>query len=430
MKRLLLGSVVGVVILFAVVLARVSTTNANQAKDDPNAVVVTVEDKNPWTSLKLNNDNNTIRFAIVSDRTGGHRPKVFSKAVQQINLLQPEFVLSVGDLIEGYTTKQDVIDKEWKEFGAYVAKFDMPFFYVPGNHDLTNKELNADWKERFGRKFYHFVYKNVLFLAVNSEDTKASNVTEEQTTYFKKVLEETKNVRWTVVLTHKPLWAAADLDKNGWSGFETLLAGRSYSVFCGHVHRYQKFTRNGMNYYQLATTGGGSRMRGAEYGEFDQVALVTMKDKGPIIANVDLNGVYAEDLKEFSSDEEGVPVRNTTKPVPVQGTIEYDGLPLKGATLTFFKKPAADAVNQQYRSTGDALSDASGAFKPSSSRGFDGLPEGEYKVTVFLTESGRYYSGQVKEMSKLAEKFADVKTTPLTVTVKAGEPIKLKLEKQ
>ncbi len=430
MKRLLLGTVVGVVIVFAVLLARVATGTATQTKDDPNAVVVTVEDKNPWTSLKLNNDSNTVRFAIVSDRTGGHRPKVFSKAVQQINLLQPEFVVSVGDLIEGYTINQDVIDKEWKEFGAFVSKFEMPFFYVPGNHDLTNKELQADWKERFGRKFYHFVYKNVLFMAVNSEDTKASNVTQEQTAYFKKVLEENKNVRWTLIFTHKPLWTAPDLEKNGWGAFEKLLEGRQCSVFCGHVHRYQKFVRNGNNYYQLATTGGGSRMRGPEYGEFDQVALVTMKDKAPIIANVDLSGVYAEDLKEFGSDEAGVVVKNPAKPVMVKGTVEYDGLPLKGATIGFFKKPAADAVSQLYRFTGDALSDNMGAFTPSTSRGFDGLPEGEYKVTVFLSESGKYYSGEVKEKSKLAEKFADVKTTPLVVTVKAGESITLKLEKQ
>ena len=427
MKRLLLGLLVGVVIVGALLMARVAT--AIPAKDDPNAVQVTVEDRNPWTSLKLNNDSNTVRFAVVSDRTGGHRPKVFSKAVQQINLLQPEFVVSVGDLIEGYTVKQDVIDKEWKEFGTFVAKFEMPFFYVPGNHDLTNKELRADWKERFGRSFYHFVYKNVLFLAVNSEDSKPSFVTEEQTAYFKKVLEENKEVRWTLVFTHKPLWTATDLEKNGWAAFEKLLEGRKASVFCGHVHRYQKFTRNGTNYYQLATTGGGSRMRGPEYGEFDQVALVTMKDKAPIIANVDLSGVYSEDLKEFGSEEEGVVVRNPAKPVPVQGTIEYDGLPLKGATIAFYKKPAADASSRLYRFTGDALSDASGAFIPSTSKGFDGLPEGEYKFTVFLSESGTYYSGQVKEKSKLDEKFADLKTTPLVVIVKAGEPIKLKLEK-
>src|SRR5262249_14749315 len=52
---------------------------------------VTSEAKNPWTSLAPNVAPDQFQFAIVSDRTGGHRRGVFSKAVQQVNLLQPEF---------------------------------------------------------------------------------------------------------------------------------------------------------------------------------------------------------------------------------------------------------------------------------------------------------------------------------------------------
>lgn len=41
-------------------------------------------------------------FAIVSDRTGWHRPGVFESAMARLNWLSPDFVMSVGDLIEGY----------------------------------------------------------------------------------------------------------------------------------------------------------------------------------------------------------------------------------------------------------------------------------------------------------------------------------------
>ena len=51
--------------------------------------------------LEANNAAETFSFAIVSDRTGGHRAQIFSQAVEQLNMLQPTFVLSVGDLIEG-----------------------------------------------------------------------------------------------------------------------------------------------------------------------------------------------------------------------------------------------------------------------------------------------------------------------------------------
>src|SRR5271154_2855050 len=108
----------------------------------------------------------------------------------------------------------------------------------------------------------------------------------------------------------KPVWMQENLGTNGWLEIEKALAGRNYTVFAGHIHRYQKFVRNGMNYYQLATTGGGSKLRGLTYGEFDQVAWITMRDKQPVIANVMLDGILPENLKRPISDEEGVAVYN------------------------------------------------------------------------------------------------------------------------
>src|SRR3954452_19790607 len=71
--------------------------------------------KHPWTNLNFNNDPDRFQFAIVGDRTGRHRPGVFEKGIEKLNLLQPEFVMSVGDLIEGYTKDQAEIDEEWDE---------------------------------------------------------------------------------------------------------------------------------------------------------------------------------------------------------------------------------------------------------------------------------------------------------------------------
>jgi predicted phosphodiesterase len=442
MKRLLLAAGVLLVVVAAVLVSRAVPTAAEPKPADANAFQITSEAKNPWTGLKANADPDSFQFAVVSDRTGGNRGKIFTKAVERINLLQPEFVLSVGDLINGYTTKQEQIDKEWDEFNGLTAKFDMPFFYVPGNHDLTNKEQNDDWRARFGRKFYHFVYKDVLFFAVNSEDEdaaekdekkkyKASYVSAEQTAYFKKVLDDTKGVRWVMVFLHKPLWVDKDLDKNGWAAFEKVLEGRLYSVFCGHVHRFQKFTRNGMNYYQLATTGGGSKLRGVEYGEFDHITWITMKKGGPVISHVMLDGILPEDTIQKDNDEPGVVVKNPPKPVPASGQVLLDGQPLGGVTVTFYKQIAATATaaaRTQY--VADAVTGADGKFVPSTTKAFDGLPEGEYAVTLFKSASGKYYSGEVKEKSQLPEKYADAKTSPLKVTFKPGESIVIQLAKE
>ena len=69
-----------------------------------------------------------VRFAVVSDRTGGHRPGIFTRAVRMINMLQPEFVMSVGDLIEGYSTDPGQWALEWSEFESNVDALQMPFF--------------------------------------------------------------------------------------------------------------------------------------------------------------------------------------------------------------------------------------------------------------------------------------------------------------
>src|SRR5207244_9916688 len=96
-------------------------------------LVIAQEARNPWTRTDLNNDRDEFQFAIVSDRTGGHRSKIFSQAIARLNLLQPEFVVSVGDLIEGGGNDTKRLNTQWQEFDGYVAQLHMPFFYVPGN---------------------------------------------------------------------------------------------------------------------------------------------------------------------------------------------------------------------------------------------------------------------------------------------------------
>ncbi|HEX3313323.1 MAG TPA: hypothetical protein VHR72_00475, partial [Gemmataceae bacterium] len=63
--------------------------------------VFKTEAVNPVSRLDFPDDKSEFSFAVVSDRTGGHRANVFSQAIEKLNLMQPQFVVSVGDLIEG-----------------------------------------------------------------------------------------------------------------------------------------------------------------------------------------------------------------------------------------------------------------------------------------------------------------------------------------
>lgn len=278
----------------------VFTLASVQAQEDtpPRIIVEQIEGSVPWSSLDLNNRPETFQFAVVSDRTGGHRPGVFLDGIRKLNLLQPEFVMSVGDLIEGYTTDEAEIDRQWSEFNSFVDELSVPFFYVPGNHDYTNEVLAREWQERFGRSYYHFTYKDVLFMCLNSEDqvrgAGRGTIGDEQYEYVKQTLEENPDVKWTLLFMHQPLWAQEDPIR--WGDVETLLADRKHTVFVGHNHRYVKYERNNGRYFILATTGGGSRLRGPKLGEFDHVVWITMTDDGPIIANLALDGIWSEDV--------------------------------------------------------------------------------------------------------------------------------------
>ena len=261
-------------------------------------IVDTKGSQHPWNHLDVNNAEASFQFAIVTDRTGGHRPGVFPTAIRKLNLLQPEFVMSVGDLIEGYTEDEDRIDAEWDEFQGFISELQVPFFYLPGNHDYINEVMAKKWKERFGRNYYHFVYKDVLFLCLNSEERMRGAgkgyIGKQQYEYVKKALEENKEAKWTLLFMHQPLW---DQEDSGlWSEVENLLADKKHTVFVGHRHRYVKYSRNNGKYFILATTGGGSGLRGTRFGEFDHVVWITMTEDGPIIANLLLEGIWDENV--------------------------------------------------------------------------------------------------------------------------------------
>jgi hypothetical protein len=420
MKRFVAGGAAALLLAAAVGLSRTQPVASAPAGAPPD-LAVQPGPKNPWTHLRINDAPDGFHFAVVSDRTGGHRANVFSRAVKQVNLLQPAFVMSVGDLIEGYTANPDAMGKQWDEFDKFTRRLEMPFFYVPGNHDLSNKAMGDYWAGRYGPAQYHFVYKDVLFLAINTEDPPGTTaVGAAQRDAIKAALAANPGVRWTFVFMHKPIWTAADLTANGWKAVEDLFAGRKYTVFCGHEHRYVKFVRNGMNYYQLATTGGSSRMRGVEYGEFDQVAWVTVGKGDPVVANLALDGVLPDDLRTPDGDE---PVAERKRPAvhPVRVTVTADGLPAAGATVNFFKKvPGKDGAADTWGQTADGLTDASGVATLTTYAANDGVPPGEYAVVVVQTGRFVEYSRDPVEGNKLPRRYATPGTTPLRATVTAG----------
>ena len=271
-------------------------------------------ERKPWTQKEFINDPKDFQFAIVSDRTGGPRLGVFPRAVKKLNELRPEFVITVGDLIKGGAGNRNVekLKGEWKEFNSFVDGFDMPFFYLPGNHDLGNEVADLIWDEMFGVRYYSFVYESVLFLCLNTQGGPGSKPALLQDEQIDWALGELKKMPGSMdprIYASTPLVDGGRHSYSkgrqedfgaktatGWPQVSNALNGRKHTVFAGHIHHYAKYQRNGTSFYTLGTTGGGSKLRGVAFGEFDHATWVTMSDEGPRMVNLSLDGIMKDDV--------------------------------------------------------------------------------------------------------------------------------------
>jgi len=341
---------------------------ANKVPKFPSAIMLPALDgPRPWSDKPLLDDPDRFQIAIVTDHTGGHRPGVWMKAVERLNHLRPSFVMSVGDLIEGYSEDPAQIENEWTEFLGFVDKMRMRFFFVAGNHDVSNPRMHEIWRKHFGVEWYSFDYKGVHFVCLSSEDIN-DQVGPQQLQWLEEDLRKHADARWTLLFLHKPLWvtaernlAAGNSDATNWKQVESLLGSRPHTVFAGHVHHYVQYDRRGMKYYHLATTGGSSQLRGVDYGEFDHIVWLTMESDGPTVANLLLDGIYPSDavtesglarFRDFLDktrieiapilvdDDAGVShgrvdLRLTNQfDLPVEVSARIEGLPLRGLTLS------------------------------------------------------------------------------------------------
>ena len=267
-------------------------------------------DAKPWTSEKFLDDPQEFHFAIIGDLTGGERPGVYAKAVSALNLLRPEFVMSVGDLIQ--CGGQPDARKQWASFRARTAKLEMPFFHVVGNHDIwtgfkgmsPQRQQSIDlWKEQFGTNtYYSFTYKGCLFICLDSMEVHdyyppREPLPEHQLVWAAEQMERKQGARWTFIFLHKPL----DFMSDRWLRFERRIQKHDYTIFCGDWHNHCTAVRNGKKVHMVGTTGGGFDLGATgddlRYGIMDSVTWVTVTKKGPVVSNLALSGIHGDTIQ-------------------------------------------------------------------------------------------------------------------------------------
>jgi hypothetical protein len=234
----------------------------------------------------------SFRFVVMGDRTGGHEERVWEQAVAEVNALAPDFVMCVGDLIEGYTEDPAQLSAMWDEFASITGKLNAPFLFCPGNHDVTNdlqlREYIARWGKD-GRSYYSFDYRGCHFVVLDSVSAdRLPEFAQAQFDWLAADLAGAKAAKHTFVFYHYPNWTGPTVF---WKRLTSLLDPARSTVFNGHWHSHVSTQPDGVATYVVAGTAAFLPDRGADVGELRMVVQVTVNDGQPTLAIVPVGQV-------------------------------------------------------------------------------------------------------------------------------------------
>ena len=250
----------------------------------------------PWPSP------DKFTFAIIGDKTDGDSTgwPVYDRIIDEINLRHPDFVINVGDMIQGADTYAEA-DSQWAEYRQHSDRLQVPFIYMPGNHDVGNVGGREYWQRNIGRTYYSFDYKGCHFLVLNSTEIEVKGTaafSEEQIAWARNDLATHSDARHTFVLLHHPAWICERPLRDGWEPIEQALGDRRYTVFHGHTHGYDLTWRNGHRCFCTAMTGcfGVGYTSAPQMGQFDHYALVTVDGDSAYVSIHAPGKAYREDI--------------------------------------------------------------------------------------------------------------------------------------
>ncbi len=198
-----------------------------------------------------------LRFVVIGDRTGGNVTGIYENIIAEIDRLKPDFVITVGDMIEGYTTDNERLHKEWNEYLDQVAPLSMPIYYTPGNHDISMDQMLPIYQEYIGNPYHSFNIRSYHFVVLDNSRWETSNeMRSEQLDWLEKDLGEHKDAELTFIFFHKPFWLGS-IAKGKSDVLHDLFKEKGVdAVFTGHYHEYFSGRYDGIIYTSIGSSGG------------------------------------------------------------------------------------------------------------------------------------------------------------------------------
>jgi len=227
-----------------------------------------------------------------SDASGDRLAALYDDLIARVNAMNPAFVVHLGDITDPVPVSPSFGDSA-QAFHNSSEVFSMPYYLVPGNHDIgekihpalpkideqvsITKRAIGQYEQHFGRQRYSFEHEDCLFMVINTMLLNSGLEEEhEQWDWLKQTLSDNSEKR-IFIFAHYPLYLSArnepdyydNIDEPARSQLIDLLA--QYPVegyYAGHVHNFFYNHLNGMHQFVLPSTG----VIRADYMEFFRIA--------------------------------------------------------------------------------------------------------------------------------------------------------------
>lgn len=197
------------------------------------------------------------KFVVINDVTGtaSHQValRILGKAIEEINLINPSFVLFTGDLVNtgGH-------ESEYQMFYDYLQMFEVPTYVAPGNHELYEDEERVNYRRYIGPPYYSFNFGTYHIVTI---DSGFGEIDSTQLDWVREDLASHANSTQIFMQLHLPIFpASADImhvEEPAKSTLLELIDQYNVSmVFMGHIHHDQVTTYRGHKFVHTTAIGG------------------------------------------------------------------------------------------------------------------------------------------------------------------------------